>query len=194
MSRAGFVLVGGNSSRMGTNKAFLRIGERSLLDCAARVVCQAAGSVALVGDPAIYGNLGYAVAPDTMPGLGPLAGIHAALQYSHLQRAADWNLVTACDMPALSSELLESMLDLAETEGDISWDCVIPEGPTGRLEPLCAVYHRRCLDRIERALATGVRKVTEGVAGLRVLPRRFADDRAFQNLNTPLQWDRFVNG
>ena len=189
MSRAGFVLVGGNSSRMGRNKAFLRIGEQSLLDCVARVVSRAAGSVVLVGDPAIYGHLGYTVVHDTMPGAGPLAGIHAALQY-----AADWNVVTACDMPALSRQLLESMLDMAETEKGDVWDCVLPEGPTARLEPLCAVYHTRCLEHVERALAMGVRKVTDGLTGLRIRRQRFADDRAFQNLNTPLELDRFVNG
>lgn len=194
MGRAGFVLVGGNSSRMGTNKAFLKIGDRSLLDCAARVVRQAAGSVALVGDPATYRYLGYAIVPDTMPGAGPLAGIHAALQFANIQRAADWNLITACDMPALSSQVLESMLDLAEMEQGNLWDCVVPEGPTGRPEPLCAVYHRRCADHVGRALANGVRKVTDGLSGLRILRRRFADDRAFQNLNTPLELDRFVNG
>lgn len=193
MGRAGFVLVGGNSSRMGRNKAFLRIGERSLLDRAACVVSQAAGSVVLVGDPAIYGHLGYTVVADTISGVGPLAGIFAALQYANLQSAADWNLVTACDMPALSSQMLESLLDLAEP-GEGVWDCVLPEGPTGRLEPLCAVYHTRCLQHIERALAKGVRKVTDGLAGLRIRRQPFADDRAFQNLNTPLELDRFVNG
>src|ERR1700733_7787412 len=77
--RAAWILVGGRSSRMGTDKARADSGGRAL---ALRVADQAAavcGTVSLVGDPAKYGDLGLPVIADRFPGQGPLAGIEAAL-------------------------------------------------------------------------------------------------------------------
>ncbi|MDQ2898986.1 MAG: molybdenum cofactor guanylyltransferase [Acidobacteriota bacterium] len=191
MSRAGFVLVGGKSSRMGQNKAFLRIGESSLLDRATSAVRAAAGNVSLLGDPEIYGHLGFAVIPDEIADAGPLAGICSALR-----TGADWNLVAACDMPTLSVELLRALFEEAEANDP---NCVIPQSSSGRLEPLCAVYHKRCLAPIHEALERGVRKVTQALEGLRI--QRAAafenpafENPAFENLNTPQDWNRFVNG
>ncbi|MDQ6664585.1 MAG: molybdenum cofactor guanylyltransferase [Acidobacteriota bacterium] len=186
MSRAGFVLVGGKSSRMGENKAFLRIGESSLVERVASAVRIAAGSVSLLGDPEIYGHLGFPVIPDEIPDAGPLAGICSALQ-----TGADWNLIAACDMPALSVELLRALFEEAEAANP---DCVIPQSSSGRLEPLCAVYHKRCRAAIQEALERGVRKVTQGLAGLRIRRPAAFDNPAFENLNTPQDWNRFVNG
>src|SRR6058998_1400393 len=97
-SRAGFVLVGGRSSRMGRDKACLPLQGRTLLEHVAAAVAAAAGSVTLVGSPERYQNLGFRVIADSLPGCGPLGGIHTALGAS----PADWNLIVACDMPGIS--------------------------------------------------------------------------------------------
>ncbi len=185
MARAGFVLVGGKSSRMGKNKAFLQIRNGTLADSAAAAVLAAAGNVTLIGDPQTYAHLGYSVLPDTIADAGPLAGIHAALQ-----AGTDWNLVVACDMPALRPRFLRALLDRAE---NVNSDCLLPEGPDGRLEPLCAVYHKRCLSHIHEALRRGVRKVTDGLTGLRVHRDPVAVSGIFQNLNTPRDLESFLN-
>ena len=119
-----------------------------------------------------------------MPGCGPLGGIYTALLHS----TADWNLVVACDMPEAGAPLLAALIEGAETAAT---DCFIPSGTEGRLEPLCAVYHRRAAAHIGAALARGVRKVREGIAGLDVTVRRW-DDGGFQNCNTPGEWAAYV--
>jgi molybdopterin-guanine dinucleotide biosynthesis protein A len=78
-SRAGWVLVGGRSRRMGTDKALIEIGHQPLARRVAAEIGRICGMVSLVGDPAAYAGLGLPVVPDRFPGLGPLAGIEAAL-------------------------------------------------------------------------------------------------------------------
>lgn len=181
MNRAGYVLVGGRSSRMGCDKALLPFRGSTLAVAVAAAVRDAAGSATLVGDPARYGGLGFPVIPDRMPGGGPLAGIHTAL----LDSAAEWNLVVACDMPAVSPNLLSALLEAAWRAGA---DALLPHGPSGRPEPLCAVYHARCAASIGAALHSGVRKVMDGLSGLNIVQRPWEDDAGFQNCNTPEEW------
>jgi molybdenum cofactor guanylyltransferase len=166
---------------MGRDKALLPFRGGALAGHVAAAVADAAGSAVLIGDPQKYGHLGYPVLPDRSPGAGPLGGIESALNYT----AADWNLVLACDMPDVSAEFLRGLLDAAER---LNADALVPAGPSGRLEPLSAVYHRRCLATIHRALEAGVRKVTAALAGLEVARLAVDDGACFENLNTPEEW------
>jgi molybdenum cofactor guanylyltransferase len=141
MSAAGFVLVGGKSRRMGRDKALLPWNSGTLAQEIATRVSAAAGSATLVGDPKLYGSLGFPCIPDLRSGFGPLSGIEAALA-AHL---AERNLVLACDIPDVSIDHLQTLLN---TPGD----CIITEDTAGQLHPLCAVYHSRCLDAVREAL------------------------------------------
>ena len=175
------MLAGGKSSRMGRDKALLPFRGGALAGHVAAAVAAAAGSATLIGDPKKYGHLGYPVLADRSPGTGPAGGIETALTHT----AADWNLVLACDMPAVSAEFLRDLLDAAERAGA---DALLPEGPSGRLEPLSAVYHRRCLPTLRRAIASGIRKITDALAGLEVARWTVGDAACFENLNTPEEW------
>lgn len=166
---------------MGRDKARLPFRGAFLAEAVARAVELAAGSVTLVGDPDRYRDLGFPVIPDLHPGAGPLGGILTALAASR----AEWNLVAACDMPRLSREFLESLLDAAEHSGA---DALIPTGPTGLPEPLCAVYSRRCRTALDQAFARGVRKVTDALTDARVAPFQVSEAVYFQNVNTPEDW------
>jgi molybdenum cofactor guanylyltransferase len=180
---AGFVLSGGISSRMGRDKALLPYGGATLIEHVARAVERAAGSAVLVGRPELYRALPYPVLADLVPGQGPLGGVETALQYS----TAAWNLIVACDMPGIMSEFLETVL--AAATGEPEADVVAPAGPDGRIQPLCAVYHRRCLEPITEMLGRGVRSMRDAVAGLNatLLPVPSADP--FRNLNAPEDWE-----
>ena len=182
--RAGFVLVGGHSSRMGRDKSLLPYGESTLVEHVAAAVKAAAGSVTLVGPAEPYRALGYPVIPDRHTGAGPAAGIEAALRAS----PAEWNLVVACDMPSVRADFLKELLDAAEQAGA---QCLIPVSRTGQPEPLCAVWRRGCEDEIEALLRRGVRKMSEIVEAL--APRFYpaGDGDWCENLNTPADWARF---
>jgi molybdopterin-guanine dinucleotide biosynthesis protein A len=181
------VLVGGRSSRMGRDKALIEIDRVPLVQRVAAAIGEVCGSVSLVGDPALYGNLGFRVIPDLMPGEGPLAGIEAALG----ETKAEWNLVVACDMPALDTRILEELFVAAASNNG---DCAAPQYSDGRMEPLCAVWNARCHAEVVSALADGVRKVTEALRRLALRYVPVASDAAFRNLNTPEDLERYGRG
>jgi len=181
MSRAGFVLVGGTSSRMGQDKALLVCQGATMAERTARIVREAAGAAALVGPPQRYAHLGLPVIADLRPGCGPLGGILTALAST----AADWNLIVACDLPALSADVLKTLIAAAEASDA---DCLAPQSSPGYLEPLCAVYHRRARDEIESALQAGVRKVHDALARLRVRAWDASGAAWLENRNSPEDW------
>jgi len=169
---------------MGRDKARLPFGGGSLAGFVARTVAEAATSAVLVGDPTLHHELPYPVIADRYPGEGPLGGILTALSHT----AADWNLVVACDMPGLSTDFLLRILDAAEQSGA---DALVPAGPSGLPEPLCAVYHRGSLGRLEAAFGAGERKVMAAVSQLHAQVLAVAEVAVFQNVNTPEEWDAY---
>ena len=158
---------------MGRDKALLEWNGRPLVVHLAAIVQQSAGAVTIVGSPEKYGSLGFSIIADRQPGYGPLEGIRTALEHSN----SDWNLIVACDMPYLNPELLNGLLAQAEVSAA---DCLMP-----KYQPLCAVYHRRCLPTIERELQNGVRKVRQALNDLQVGLYDTAEVLCFQNMNCP---------
>lgn len=148
------ILMGGDSKRMGRDKATLRWEGRSLLEHVHGIVAPLVSEVLLVTRPSRIAAVrssapaGVLVIGDTAEARGPLAGIHAALLAASYPQV----LVTACDMPRLQPALLAGLLD------DASGDVVIPRaGP--HFEPLPAVYRRSCLPAIEKVLKQGSARV-----------------------------------
>jgi molybdopterin-guanine dinucleotide biosynthesis protein A len=94
-------------------------------------------------------------------------------------------------MPSLDPAVLEQLFAAGG-------DCALPRYADGRVEPLCAVYHRRCHAAVLAALEAGIRKITdalrpiENASRIRYIP--VASDRAFANLNTPEDLRKYANG
>jgi molybdenum cofactor guanylyltransferase len=183
MQASGFVLAGGGSTRMGRNKALLPFRGITLVEHVAGIVRQAAGSVTLIGDPVQLGRLGLPVVPDKLPGSGPASGIYTALTIS----STDWNLIAGCDMPAITCDILLGLLRRAALT---TADCVAAAGPDGQPEPLCAVYHRRCLAAFAGAIRDSRLKMKELLTeiGTENMP---VDPSAVANVNTPAEWAEF---
>ncbi len=182
--RAGYVLVGGKSSRLGIDKALLEFKGKLLAARVAEVVQAAAGRVTVVGPVEKYRHLGLRVIPDPVENFGPLAGVLAALEDSE----SPWNLVTACDMPYLDAAFLNFLFEEARAAGA---DVLLPVDAEGNPQPLCAVYSLEARSTIRRRLEQGVHKITRAFEGLGVgelAPDRYAhfdpEGRIFTNLNT----------
>lgn len=179
MQRAGFILTGGRSFRMRTDKALLPWRGRTVVESLAAAVKTAAGSCTLVGAPERYSSLGIPCLADLRPGLGPLSGLEAALSAT----AADWNLILACDFPEVTPELLRSLLDHASCAGN---DVTVTLGAEREQQPLCAVYHRRCLAAVRDALDRSEKRLMEVVRSLH--PAIFRTASPLHNINTPEEW------
>ena len=174
------VLAGGASTRMGADKAFLRLGEWTLVErCVATLRQCFARNLVIANQPDRFASLGLPVFPDEQPCLGPMGGLHAALRHAGTPAL----FVVACDMPFLNAELIREM---AQSLGD--FDAVVPE-IGGRFEPLHAVYHRRILPVVEARIAAGDYALQALLRQLRLKTlseetrRRYA--RALVNVNTP---------
>jgi molybdopterin-guanine dinucleotide biosynthesis protein A len=186
---AGFILAGGRSSRMGCDKAMLEIDGITMIDRAIDLIRSAGVEPAVIGS--FDESLRLVRVPlisDDWPGAGPLGGIASALRHTQ----STWNLVIACDMPYLTTEWLEFLLRRAFAS---SGDAVVPMNEDGA-EPLCAMYNKSAETAIRGALENGVRKVTEGLAKLRVdcIEREEwkgfdSDGFLFKNMNQPADYE-----
>jgi molybdenum cofactor guanylyltransferase len=180
MQAAGFVLVGGRSSRMGQDKALLQWNSHHLVEEVAARVRDVAGNVALVGAPERYETLGFECLTDLRRGLGPLAGIETALASGR----GELNLVVACDMPGLETRWLRTLLECAERNRAL---CTVVRDSGDRVHPLCAVYRRECLRAIQRSLDFKQLRAHDAVRELHAEVVEIPAE--LQNVNTPEEWD-----
>ena len=185
------ILVGGESRRMGYNKAFLKIGQSNLVESIVARLKTIFPDVFLIGnDPEPYRSLGLPVIADLYKECGPLGGIHAALVAAN----TPYVFITACDMPFLDVQMVACMA------GKVSgYDVVVPK-IRGYLEPLCAVYGKNCLPVIESQLKCGQYKVIALFSAVRVnyleqeeIEKLTAVEKAFLNINTPKDMQKAIS-
>ncbi|MBV8553188.1 MAG: molybdenum cofactor guanylyltransferase [Acidobacteriaceae bacterium] len=183
MHAAGFVLVGGKSTRMGTDKARLFMGSQLLVEEIAGKVMAAAGNVALVGAPEKYRDLPFDHLPDARPGLGPISGVESALASGR----AELNLVAGCDMPHLHTGWLQALIDKAFSAKAC---CVAIHDASGRVHPLCAVYHSSALPVVRAALDAGRLRMMDLLSELKA--ELLEIDGVIANVNRPEEWATFA--
>jgi len=186
MQTAGFVLVGGHSSRMGQDKALLRgrSGVPLVLEIAGTVE-NVAGSVVLIGKPDQYGNLGIPCLPDLRNSMGPLAGIEAALAADR----GELNVIVGCDMPGLQERWLVDLLEASHRNGTL---CTVARDSEGKLHPLLGVYRRGCLPHVRAALDGGRLRLMDAVIELGAATLDI--EEMIWNVNTQSEWRDWVSG
>lgn len=190
---SGAILAGGQSSRMGRDKALIPLPPDGIP--MVEVVLKRLGAVAddllVVANDDRLAHLGVRIVADRFPGTGALGGIHAAL----MSARNDHCLVVACDMPFLNPGLLAYMAGIERT-----YDILAPvtkgvskQGRSGVIfQTLHAIYSRRCVTPIEARLVAGDNRVIGFFDDMRVQSidadecRRWDPElRSFLNLNSP---------
>ena len=177
-----FVLAGGQSSRMGADKAFVEFHGKTLLARALTLARSVTPEVLIVGERARFAAFAPVV-EDIFPGHGPLGGIHAALTAS----ASELNLVLAVDTPLLTPALLRFLVEQARA---CTAAATVPR-VAGGFQPLCAVYRRQFRETAEAALREKRNKidplfaaVTARVVEEAELEKFEFPPEMFDNLNT----------
>ncbi|HYX69756.1 MAG TPA: molybdenum cofactor guanylyltransferase [Terriglobales bacterium] len=183
-----FVLAGGQSSRMGADKAFVEFHGKTLLGRALALARSVTPEVLIVGERARFAAFAPVV-EDILPGHGPLGGIHAALTAS----ASELNLILAVDTPLLTPALLRFLVEQARASTAV---VTVPRAGGG-FQPLCAVYRPAFRQTAEAALQQGRNKIdplfarvplrvveAEELAQFEFLPQMF------DNLNTQQDLER----
>jgi len=185
-SFTGVILAGGLNTRFsGANKALMQIGRKQILDRIYAVFSDVFEEIILVtNDPVKYVGWDLKIVTDIYPYRSSLTGIHAGIFYS----TKPHSFITACDTPFLKKELVEAILCAVEPQIDI----VIPETSTGLLEPLCAVYSKRCQKPIENQIEKQEFKIDKFFNKVRVkkisdkeLRAKDPELTSFFNVNTP---------
>jgi molybdopterin-guanine dinucleotide biosynthesis protein A len=181
----GVILAGGQNKRFGgQNKAFIRIGEKRIVDRLMDLFSRLFDQVVLVtNDPAAYMDVDALIVSDHYQKRNSLNGLHAGL----FAAAHETAFFVACDTPFAREALIRCVLEHIEPKADI----VIPSTPDG-FEPLFAVYRKTCLpamaDQLERdrfkiqGLFRKLRVKTVDEAELR---RADPELISFFNINTP---------
>jgi molybdenum cofactor guanylyltransferase len=185
------ILAGGQSRRMGRDKALIDYQGQPIIAHVSRTLRAVSDDIVIVSNRAdAYSSFGARVVPDYEPPSGPLGGIAVGLQAVQHDRS----IVVACDMPFLNVTLLRWLVDLGG-----EFDAVVPQTGT-EFEPLHAVYRRACYHPIVQRLERGERRVISFFADvrLRAVPEGEwraidPDGRSLVNLNTPDDLDRLAD-
>ena len=184
----GFILVGGQSSRMGSDKSQLVFGKMTGVERIAAALCTMTARVRLVGSQVQAEASGLENVPDTHERWGALGGICAALGACQ----SEWAVVVACDLPLVSSDLFHRLCRLTQQQDLQTLDAIVPIQADERPQPLCAIYRREtCSKAGEKLVAEGEHKPRALLAEVRtrwVEFRELADlpgsEHFFLNVNT----------
>ena len=138
-----FILSGGKSNRIGTNKSFLVIDSKLLIQRLIELLDSIFPEVVISSnEPELYEYLGKKIIKDIFPGRGPLSGIHSALSFTNSAR----NFIISCDMPFISSELINYLIN-----SNSDADALLPKAD-GRIQPLCGIYSKSVLLEAENLI------------------------------------------
>jgi molybdopterin-guanine dinucleotide biosynthesis protein A len=135
---SGFILAGGKSTRMGTDKALLDFHGKSFLEQMVSIIKPFCNSISICGNNSGYESFGLTVIHDSYPHIGPIAGIYSALFHT----TSEWNLIVSVDTPFLDADLIQRLISRADHS-----DCIIPKHEMG-VEPLAGLYRKSALEKV----------------------------------------------
>ncbi len=190
-STLGLVLAGGQSSRMGQDKALIVIDHMSLLQHVCECALQCADRVFVVTFwPERYQPLlpprcqliQEQFLPNTNTPQGPMVGLAQGLAHIVTSHAPTWVLVLACDLPCLQVDALQTWVTELPTASNAI--ALLPRHPKG-WETLCGFYHTRCLPSLTTAIANGERSLQRWLAKEVVQELPVSDRTILFNCNTP---------
>jgi molybdopterin-guanine dinucleotide biosynthesis protein A len=155
MNQAAVILTGGKSSRMGTDKALLRIGEKTFTEeiykRLKRNFDHIVLSVSAINKYAEL-NLEAEQVEDVYQSIGPMGGIYSVLKNT----GYDQIFVVGVDNPFISEKAVKGIMELGQ-----GYDICLIEKENGRLQPLFAMYGKSCIPYMEQMIEKKVYKMTE---------------------------------
>lgn len=175
----GVLLAGGQSRRMGQDKALLKFNGQPLFERSLALLHRFFSKVIIAGDRPDLAGPDIPAVQDRYPG-SALGGLHTGLKTAQ----TDWICVAPCDMPFPDGRIIERLL--AQRNG---FDAVVPRTPEG-YEPVFALYHKNCLAQMEEMLRRNQFRIYDFYQRINI---RYLDppelaagwQRALLNVNTP---------
>ncbi len=178
-----FILAGGKSSRMGTEKGLVELGGKLFIEHILQAVIPLKTPISIIANSRHYDYLHYPVYHDLIKEKGPLGGIYTALTHSN----SAYNLILSCDIPFVNTSLLHYL------KGFIPFneDALVPT-QRETSEPLCAIYRKTTSEKLAECINTGIlgMRRTLGILNTRyvnISPQEFYTPHLLQNINTPAE-------
>jgi molybdopterin-guanine dinucleotide biosynthesis protein A len=183
----GVILVGGQSRRMGVDKAFLEVEGVPLLGRVLEVFKEIFAVTILVGGSSDrLAGFGLPCHPDIYPG-SALGGLYTGLMAAE----TPFIFVAPCDLPFPSGDVIRHLVSVRN-----GYDAVVPVGATG-YEPLLAVYGKNCREPMRGLLEQGNCRIYDIYGDLNInfvnseiLNRLEGGEKTFINLNTRDEYER----
>ena len=179
------IQAGGQSTRMGQDKGLLQFGKYKMVEYILHQVSGMGEKNFIVSNrPEEYKEFGLPVYTDIYHNIGPLGGFHTIFSYLEMEYA----LVLACDMPFINRDLINYLLSLAS-----DYDIIVPRLNHNKfVKPFRAVYSKKCMPAVEKAIEQNHRRVISFFDDVRVrylekdeIHIYDPDERSFFNVNTP---------
>jgi len=191
-SCSAFVLAGGESTRMGQDKASLLFQGEPLVLQAVKLVKHFTEDVQIIGPPgnSNLGMLGVRVIADLVRSTGPISGILTALRST----SSFLNLIVACDMPRIPVTFVDMLFERTNRA-----DAVLFRSNSGQIEPLCALYTVKCLPIFELNFQMEKYRISDSLEQVCVnhvseedLRSRGLQTDIFRSINTPRDFAEFL--
>ena len=189
-----FILVGGASSRMGTDKSQLLIDRQTFTERISETLLNLTNTVTIVGkQPEGLTLAKLPAVSDVYPQWGALGGLHAALAACR----RDWAIVVACDLPFVTTELFSLLASLR-----MDHEAVVPIQPDDRPQPLAALYRvDPCRRRATELIEAGRRRPLDLLEAVQTRWVSFDEirnleqaEKFFVNINTPSDYYEATRG
>ena len=180
----GVVLAGGQSKRMGFNKAQAEMHGESMLIRMINKLQKITPTILISSGATSYPNIHWTQIPDAYPQCGPLGGIYSVLKASE----TPLTLVVSCDIPLVSIALLEYIVSKAKESNAL---ITLPIDCDGQLQMMCAVYHKDVVPFLQQQIDSSqfkMKKILDFVSVEYVEISRehpLYDEYAFMNVNNP---------
>ncbi|MFD0863671.1 molybdenum cofactor guanylyltransferase [Sungkyunkwania multivorans] len=176
----GIILVGGKSTRMGSEKGLVLLNRKPFVQHVLEAMKPLVSKIIIVGNDEVYDQFGVERIDDVLLDAGPLAGLYSGLLHSKTEN----NLVLSCDVPIITTSLLQKLLSYRNGQKDI-----VQFVSNGKTMPLIATYKKRCASKCLELLNEGERRLLALTNVLKtediVLPEE--DHWATFNINTPTE-------
>ncbi|MEO9004237.1 MAG: molybdenum cofactor guanylyltransferase [Ginsengibacter sp.] len=155
----GYILAGGKSSRMGTDKGLLILNGKSIVQTIIEQLQPAVDKITIVSNNIDYEKFGLEVIPDLIKDKGPAGGIHGALSHTDTEQT----FIVSCDMPNITTLAIQYMIEQS-THSEIT----LPVHH-GKTEPLFGMYSKKCLPLWHQLIEQGMIKLQEMIAHFNLL-------------------------
>jgi molybdopterin-guanine dinucleotide biosynthesis protein A len=182
----GVILAGGKSSRMGTDKGFLKLNGKLFIEHIIAALTPFVSEIIIVSNHPEYDNFKLKRVPDFVENAGPLAGVYSGLLASKTEN----NLVLSCDIPLINSEILAELVRQIDDVSEI-----IQIESNGKTMQLISVYNKSCKTVFSSLLNQGERRLRFAVNQCKVknIILKKEQEKWVSNINTPEQLKEIRN-